>query len=68
MDSDVNRALIILVMGALGIIFAAITKHLNDTGILIDEFITGTITITDVMIVIILVFFVCGVILAALRR
>lgn len=68
MDSDVNRALIIMVMGAMGIIFAAVTKHLNDSGILIDEFITGSITITDVMTVIILVFFSCGVILAALRR
>ena len=56
----------IVVFGLLGIIIAAVIYTMNANGILLDEFITGTISVTDVMTVTVIVFSICGVIIAAL--
>lgn len=54
--------------GMIGLLFAAIEKGLNDRGILIDEMVTGTITITDVMTLTIVIWLLIGVMVAMLRR
>jgi len=68
MDSDMQAVLAIMGCGFVGVIFAAILKILNDQGTMIDEFITGTITITDLMAIVIIIFLLVGVIIAVVKR
>jgi len=57
-----------IITGTIGVIFAMILKVLYDRGIIIDEVISDTITLSDLMLATILVFFVFGVVIAALQR
>ncbi|MHA1829061.1 MAG: hypothetical protein ACTSX6_10500 [Candidatus Heimdallarchaeaceae archaeon] len=68
MDRDLASMVIIIISGCLGVLFAGILKALYDKGILIDEMITGTITITDLMTVTVLIWLIVGVMIAILRR
>jgi len=54
-------------MGALGVFIAYIFYYLNDEGIWVDQVITASTTIQDIMAVIILIFLLVGVILGAMR-
>ena len=67
-DRDVQCGLLVFGSGMIGIIFAGILKALYDRGIVIDEMITGSITITDVMGITILLWLLIGVMIAVLRR
>ena len=51
-----------------GILLSAIFYEMNTRGILIDELVTGSITITDVMALVILCFMLLGGIIAVLTR
>lgn len=51
--------------GMLGIIQAMILFEMNTRGILIDEFITGSITITDLMVGVVIIWLLIGVIIGA---
>ena len=51
-----------------GVILAAIVYELYNQGILVDEFIRGSIVITDVMVVIVVLFMLIAGILAAVTR
>lgn len=62
--SDMKTTLIIVVCGVLGVVNAMVFKTLNDKGILISEFLTGTITITVLMAFTIIVWLFIGVIVA----
>ena len=57
-----------LVMGVLGIVMAMILKTLYDDGIIIDEVISGTITITDLMAVVVVIWLVGGIFIAAIKK
>lgn len=57
--------LIIFVSGLVGISFALLAYGMYSAGILVDEGITGTVTIINVMSFIIIISVVVGVILAA---
>ena len=62
-----STALIIFGFGGLGTIMALVVEQLYVQGIVVDEMVTGTITITDVMVAIILLFMLTGVVIAAMR-
>lgn len=68
MDRDLASGLIVFSCGMIGLLFAAIIQALYTRGILIDEMITGSITVPDLQSVIILVWIIVGVLLAVLRR
>lgn len=67
MDNDVQAGLSIMLGGLVGILFAALELSLYNDGIFIDEFITGSLTIADLMAVTIILFTIIGVIVAVLR-
>lgn len=64
----VDRAVIVIGMTGLGIIMAYILETMNAKGILIDEMVTGSITINDLMMVVIFFFMLTGVIWGAIKR
>lgn len=66
--SSIRRGVIVIGMTCLGIIVAYIFEVLNTRGILVDEMVTGSIVITDLMIVVIFMFSLVGIILGATRR
>lgn len=61
-------ALAVIGMTSLGIMIAYIIDTLNSRGILVDEIVSGSITVTDLMIVVILVFMLAGVLMGVRRR
>lgn len=67
MDRDSESFMIVFVFGMVGVIIAFILEQLDTRGILIDAFITGSIIITDLMVVVIMLFLLIGVVLAVLR-
>lgn len=58
----------VLLFGFIGIILAAIEYTLYTEGILIDEFVTGSVTITDVMAFTVIAVLIFGVFIAVARR
>lgn len=54
-------------MGALGIMVAYIMWYLDDKGIWLDQYITVGAPIQEIMAIIILIFLVVGVLIAAMR-
>jgi len=54
-------------IGGIGIFIAYIFWYLNENGIWIDQAITATTTIEEVMAIIIIIFILIGVLLAAMR-
>ena len=57
---------IIFTCAMLGIANVMIISTLNTRGQIIDEFITGTITITDLLLIVFLVWLLIGIIIAVL--
>lgn len=54
-------------MGAIGIFVAYIFWYLNDEGIWVDQAITASTTIQEIMAIIIVIFLLVGVLLSAMR-
>ena len=67
LDRDVKAGVTTMLGGFVGIIFAAIEYTLYEEGILIDEFVTGSITIADLMAITIVIWLIIGVIIAVTR-
>lgn len=53
--------------GFAGVIFAFIEKALYDNGTIIDEFISGSITITDLMALTIIIWIIIGIIIGVAK-
>jgi len=68
MDKDVRVGVVTMAIGFLGVIIAAIENSLYTDGILIDEFITGSVTIADLMSVTIIIFLIAAVVYAVASR
>ena len=68
MRSDMEAGVVVIGMGSLGVILAFIVGLMNTRGIIFDELITGSITISDLQIAIIILFLLCGMIMGALKR
>ena len=66
--SDFETLIIPLIFGVLGICNAMILWNLWHEGIIIDEMITGTITINDLMTIVVVLWFIVGVVLAAVKK
>lgn len=64
MDRNVSRGLIVLFFGLLGLILAGIEGLLYTQGNVINEFITGSVTIEGVQILTILVSLLFGMVVA----
>jgi len=59
---------IVIVCGILGIVSAMIVKTMYVRGHVIDEMITGTITIGDLQFVVFFAWLLIGIMIGALRR
>ena len=67
MDRDVRAGVTAMFCGFVGVIMAAIEYTLWEEGILLDEFVTGSITIADLMAITIVIWLIIGVIVAVTR-
>ena len=67
MNENMRMFMTITGVGVVGAVIAAILNVLNDAGILIDEFITGNITMPELMAIVIIIFVLVGVILAVVK-
>lgn len=56
---------IVSLCGIIGIVFALILQLMNDHSLIINEFLTGTITLRVVQVVVILLWQIMGVVVAA---
>jgi len=65
---DFEPLIIVLAFGILGFVVAMIMKTLNDNKIIVNEYLTGTITITTLMSGIIVLFLIVGIVVAATRQ
>jgi len=54
-------------IGSIGIFVAYIFWYLNDQGIWVDQAITASTTIQEIMAIIVVIFLLVGVLLAAMR-
>lgn len=64
-----ERAFAITVLcGVVGVLLAITIQLLNSAGILVDEFITGTITLREVQLVIIIIWIVMGTLISAFQK
>ena len=63
---EVKVFLIVFVFGLAGLVNSAIFYVLYERGIMIDEFIVGSITIGELMTVILIPWILCGIIVALL--
>ena len=65
--TDYDSAVTVIGIGSIGIFVAYIFWYLNEEGIWIDQAITATTTIENIMTIIILIFLLVGVLLGAMR-
>ena len=65
MDRDLSRVIIIILFGLAGICMAGISYALYVNGIVVDEMVSGSITIQNVMAIEIIVWLIVGGIIAA---
>lgn len=68
MDKDFRSVIAFLSCALMGIVFAFIEKHAYETGVLLDEMVTGSIVITDIMSWTIIAFIVIGILVAMVWR
>jgi hypothetical protein len=64
MDRDVRAGVTAMFCGFAGIILAAVEYTLYIEGILLDEFVQNTVTISDLMAITIIIWLIIGVIVA----
>lgn len=67
MDADLKPGLIVMFCGFAGVIFAFIENVLYTKGILIDEFISGTVSIADLMTLTIVLWILIGIIIGVAK-
>lgn len=68
MDKDVKLGMTTMILGLAGLVIAAIEYELYTDGILIDEFVTGTISISDIMAVTIIIWLLVAVTYAVMKH
>lgn len=66
-DSKAPKGSCVLFAGFAGVIYAFIMKSLYDNGILVDEFIGGSITMPDLMTMIVILWILIGMIMEVVR-
>ena len=68
MDRTGRIFAIIFVCGILGVVFAIMLQLLNTAGILVDEFITASLTIREVQVIVIMFWFLLGIAISAMEE
>ena len=68
MRKEFQTMLIVIVCAILGVVSAMIVNTMYVRGQIIDEFITGTITIDDLMFVVFFAWLVVGIIIGVLKH
>jgi hypothetical protein len=64
MDRDSASGVKVFACGCIGVIMAMILQAMYDRGIVVDEFVTGTIQLWEVMALVIIVWLLIGVLVA----
>lgn len=59
---------IILLCGLIGVAFAIFIQMLNNAEILVDEFITASLTLREVQLIVVVFWFVMGIGVSAIER
>lgn len=67
-NDDFRAMMIVFITGCLGVIVAFIEYTMDNRGILLDEVVTGTVTISNLMAGTIILFLLIGAIAASLSR
>lgn len=67
MNRDFRMVALIVGCGLVGVLFAAIEQIMYEQGVIVDEFISGSIALPDLMAITIIIFLLVGVILAAVK-
>lgn len=57
-----------MLCGFIGVILAIILQLFNDAGIIIDEYLTETLVLREVQLVVIVIWMIVGVLIAASQR
>jgi len=65
---DFEPLLLVLVFGLLGFVMSMIVKTLYDNGIIIQEYLTGSITLVQVQVGCIVLFLILGIVVVATRQ
>lgn len=68
MRQDFKRGLIVLVFGIMGMTLAQILRVAHDAGRVVDEYVSGSITLTDMMAIPFFACFIIGIIVAYKQR
>lgn len=68
MRIDIIPFALIVVFSAIGIAIAGIMEVMHDSGFILDEFISGTITLADLQIIVIVFSIIIGLILAVTKK
>lgn len=68
MGSNERAFAIPMLCGLTGVTIAIIIQLLTDAGVIFDEFITGTIVLREVQLIVILIWLGMGVLLAAIQN
>lgn len=67
MDTDnIRPGVVVAGFGFLGMVLAVILGYLNDQGILVDEYLMGSITLPDLQVCVIIIALLVGVVVAIL--
>lgn len=67
-SKDLEAGIVIMLCGFAGIIMAAIEYVMYEQGLIIDEFITGSITLPDVMALTIILWIIAGILVGLVRK
>ena len=68
MGSNERAFAIPMLCGLTGVTIAIMLQMLNDAGVIVDEFITGTIVLREVQLFVILIWLGLGVLLSAIQN
>lgn len=67
MNKNILPGVIVLISFAGGIVLAFIEERLYNDGVVIDEFIAGSITISELMALTVVIFVLFGIVVAAIK-
>lgn len=68
LSTEFKSFLLVPVCAGIGVAIAMILEVLNDKGLLIDEYITGSVTLADLQTIVIVIFLLFGIMIGMFRR
>ena len=64
-SDEIKLFVLIPILAGIGIVLAMIVETLYDRGLIIDEYIAGSITLANLQSIIVIIFIVIGILIAA---